>query len=260
MFLKKRKVIKLKVAKEISRMRTAGRVVGEILEKLSDIIKAGITTKDIDDFSEKYIRSLKMIPAFLGVQGRGSPFPASTCVSINDEVVHGIPSVSRVLKSGDIVSVDVGVLYKGYYGDAARTYAVGSISSTAAKLLEITELSLKKGIEQALAGNKVGDISSAVQRTVESAGFSIVRDFVGHGIGKALHEEPQIPNYGKSGTGVELVPGMAFAIEPMVNAGNYEVYISNDDWTAVTMDGSLSAHFEHTIVITKNGYEILTKV
>jgi methionyl aminopeptidase len=259
MFLKKQRIIELKIAKEIEKMRTAGRVVGEILQKLSEIIKPGITTKDIDVFSENYIRSLKMIPAFLGVQGIRSPFPASACVSINDEVVHGIPSVSRVLKSGDIVSVDMGVLYEGYYGDAARTYAVGSVSNVAAELLEVTELSLRKGIERALPGNRVGDISSAVQKTVESAGFSVVRDFVGHGIGRALHEDPQVPNYGKADTGIKLIAGMVLAIEPMVNAGSYEVCISDDDWTVVTRDGSLSAHFEHTVAVTQDGCEILTK-
>ncbi|AKL98692.1 type I methionyl aminopeptidase [Endomicrobium proavitum] len=259
MFLKK-KNIELKNAAEIEKMRVAGRVVGEILEKLTDIIKPGVTTKDIDEFSEKYIRSLKMVPAFLGVKGMSSPFPASACVSINDEVVHGIPNASRVLKSGDIVSVDMGVIYQGYYGDAAKTYAVGSISDTASKLLKITELSLQKGIEKALSGNRLGDVSHAVQKTVEAAGFSVVRDFVGHGIGRSLHEEPAIPNFGKPDTGVKLACGMVLAIEPMVNVGGYEVSMLEDDWTVVTRDGSLSAHFEHTVVITENGNEILTKV
>jgi methionyl aminopeptidase len=256
----KKQTIELKTAEEIEKMRVAGKVVGEILEKLSGIIKPGITTKDIDDFSGKYIRKLKMMPAFLGVPGVKYPFPASACVSINDEVVHGIPNASRVLKSGDIVSVDMGVFYEGYYGDAARTYAVGTISDTAASLLKITELSLQEGIEKALPGNRLGDISNAVQVVAEDAGFSVVRDFVGHGIGRNLHEEPQIPNYGKAGTGVKLLPGMVLAIEPMVNEGNYEVYMLDDDWTVVTKDGSLSAHFEHTVAITENGYEILTKV
>jgi methionyl aminopeptidase len=252
--------IELKTAEEIGKMRTAGRVVGEILQKLSGIIKTGITTKDIDIFSEKYIKLLNMIPAFLGVKGISYPFPASTCVSINDEVVHGIPSVSRILKSGDIVSVDIGVIYEGYYGDAAMTYAVGDISVAAAKLLEITELSLQKGIEQALPGKRLGDISYAVQKTAEDAMFSVVRDFVGHGIGRFLHEDPQIPNFGRAGEGIKLFPGMVLAIEPMVNAGSYEVCILNDNWTVVTKDGGLSAHFEHTVAITENGYEILTKV
>jgi methionyl aminopeptidase len=258
MFNKQR--IKLKTGEEIEKMKVAGRVVGEILLKLEDVIKPGITTKEIDIFSEEYMRSLNMIPAFLGVVGMGCPFPASTCVSINDEVVHGIPSHLRVLKSGDIVSVDVGVIYEDYYGDAARTYAVGNISSTAEKLLKITEQSLQNGIEQTLSGKKIGDISFAIQETVECAGFSVVKDFVGHGIGKSLHEAPQIPNFGKADMGIELFPGMVIAIEPMVNAGSYEVFVANDKWTVITKDGSLSAHFEHTVAITENGYEILTKV
>lgn len=259
MFFKKRS-IELKTAAELAKMRTAGKAVGDILDKLSDIIKPGITTKEIDVFAEKYIRSLKMIPAFLGVKGISRPFPASACVSINDEVVHGIPNDSRVLRSGDIVSVDMGVIYEGYYGDAAKTYAVGSISDTAAKLLRITEMSLQKGIEQALPGKRLGDVSFAVQKAVEDAGFSVVRDFVGHGIGRALHEEPPIPNYGKPDTGIKLLPGMVLAIEPMVNVGGYEVGMLDDDWTVVTRDGSLSAHFEHTVAVTESGNEILTKV
>jgi methionyl aminopeptidase len=256
----KKQSIELKTTKEIEKMRIAGKVVGEILEKLSEMIKPGITTKDIDEFSEKYIRKLKMTPAFLGVSGARCPFPASACVSINDEVVHGIPNAFRMLKSGDIVSVDMGVFYEGYYGDAARTYAVGTISETAANLLKITELSLQKGIEKALHGNRLGDISNAVQTVVENAGFSVVRDFVGHGIGRKLHEDPQIPNYGKAGVGVKLLPGMVLAIEPMVNEGSHEVCMLDDEWTVATRDGSLSAHFEHTVAITENDYEILTKV
>jgi methionyl aminopeptidase len=256
----KKQATEQKTAKEIDKMRVAGKVVGEILEKLSEIIKPGVTTKYIDEFSEKYIRKLKMTPAFLGVPGVRYPFPASACVSINNEVVHGIPNASRVLKSGDIVSVDLGVFYEGYYGDAARTYAVGTISDTAANLLKITELSLQKGIEKALHENRLGDVSTTVQAVVENAGFSVVRDFVGHGIGRNLHEEPQIPNYGKAGIGVKLLPGVVLAIEPMVNEGSYEVCMLDDDWTVVTKDGSLSAHFEHTVAITENGYEILTKV
>jgi len=255
-----KKSIELKSPAEIEKMKVAGRVVGEILEKLSDIMKPGVTTKDIDEFSEKYIRSLKMVPAFLGVKGMSYPFPASACVSINDEVVHGIPNASRALKSGDIVSVDMGVIFEGYYGDAAKTYAVGSISDTASKLLKVTEMSLQKGIEKALPGNRLGDVSYAVQKTVEDAGFSVVRDFVGHGIGRALHEEPAIPNFGKPGTGIKLEAGMVLAIEPMVNVGRYEVVMLDDDWTVVTRDGSLSAHFEHTVAITENGNRILTKV
>jgi methionyl aminopeptidase len=252
--------IELKTAKEIDKMRIAGRVVAEVLEKLHQIIKPGISTKDIDVFAEKYIRSLKMIPAFLGQKGKTYPFPNTACVSINDEVVHGIPNALRKLKSGDIVSVDIGVLYDGYYGDAARTYPVGTISPQAAKLLEITKLSLERGIEQAVSGKRLGDISYAVQKTAEAEGFSIVRDFTGHGIGRDLHEDPPIPNYGKADSGIKLSAGMVLAIEPMVNAGRYEVEMLDNDWTIITKDGSLSAHFENTVAITESGNEILTRI
>ena len=255
----KKKGIELKSQKEIEKMRIAGQAVGEIFDKLTDIIKPGASTKDIDKFVEKYISSFKMTAAFKGIKGVSYPFPASACVSINDEVVHGIPNVSRKLKQGDIVSVDIGVIYEGYYGDAAKTYAVGSISDTASKLLEITEISLQKAIEQAKPGKRLGDVSHAVQKTAEEAGFSVVREFVGHGIGRYLHEEPQIPNYGKPDTGVKLLPGMVLAIEPMINEGGHKVEMLDDNWTVVTKDGSLSAHFEHTVAITENGNEILTK-
>jgi methionyl aminopeptidase len=256
----KKSNIELKSKYEIEKMKIAGRAVGEILSKLSDIIKPGISTKDIDDFAEKYIKSFKMAPAFKGIQGASYPFPACACVSINDEVVHGIPNASRKLKKGDIVSVDMGVIYEGYYGDAAKTYAVGSISDTASKLLEITENSLQKAIEQAKPGKRLGDVSYAVQKTAEEAGFSVVRDFVGHGIGRSLHEEPQIPNYGKPNTGIKLLAGMVIAIEPMINEGGYKVEMLDDNWTVATKDGGLSAHFEHTIAITENGNEVLTAV
>jgi methionyl aminopeptidase len=252
--------IELKTAREIEKMKVAGKVVGEILETLYEIIKPNITTQDINVFVEKYIKSLKMTPAFLGVKGINCPFPASACVSVNNEVVHGIPSASCVLKDGDIVSVDIGVVYEGYYGDGAKTYAVGRISDTASKLLKVTEMSLENGIKQSLVGNRLGDISYAVQETVEKEGFSVVRDFVGHGIGRALHEDPQIPNYGEAKTGIELLSGMVLAIEPMVNAGSHEVVMLDDDWTVITQDGSLSAHFEHTVAIKEHDYEILTKV
>jgi methionyl aminopeptidase len=250
----------LKTVKEVEKMKIAGKIVGEILKKLEDIIKPGVTTKEIDIFSEQYMKSLGVLPAFLGVKGINCPFPASSCISRNNEVVHGIPNTSCVLKCGDIVSVDVGVIYEGYYGDAAKTYAVGNVSDVAEKLLRVTEKSLQKGVEHALPGKKIGDISFAIQETVERAGFSVVRDFVGHGIGKVLHEAPQIPNFGKADTGIELLPGMVLAIEPMVNVGSYEVFVANDGWTVFTKDGSLSAHFEHTVAIVENGYEILTKV
>ncbi|MDR3281482.1 MAG: type I methionyl aminopeptidase [Endomicrobium sp.] len=260
MFLKKQGV-KLKTPIEIEKMRNAGKVVGEILNDLSEIIRPGITTKDIDIFSEKCIRLSKMKPAFLGIIGRSYPFPATTCVSVNNEVVHGIPNSLKVLEYGDLVSVDIGVVCEGYYGDAAKTYVVGScVSETAVRLIKIAELSLHEGISQILPGKKLGDVSSAIQRTVETNGFSVVRDFVGHGIGVSLHEEPQIPNFGEANTGIKLIPGMVLAIEPMVNVGDYQVCTESDGWTVTTKDGSLSAHFEHTIAVTENGYEILTKV
>jgi methionyl aminopeptidase len=256
----KKSGIELKSKQEIEKMRIAGQAVGEILDKLAVVIKPGISTKDIDEFAEKHIRSLKMAPAFKGVKGVRYPFPACACVSINDEVVHGIPNASRKLKQGDIVSVDMGVIYEGYYGDAAKTYAVGDISDTASKLLKITELSLQNAIEQAKPGKRLGDVSYAVQKTAEDAGFSVVRDFVGHGIGRSLHEDPQIPNFGKPDVGIKLLAGMVLAIEPMINEGGYKVEMLSDDWTVVTKDGGLSAHFEHTIAITENGNEILTAV
>ncbi|MDR0822185.1 MAG: type I methionyl aminopeptidase [Endomicrobium sp.] len=259
MFFKKNS-IETKTADEINKMRVAGRVVGEVLDKLSSIIKPGISTKDIDKFSEKYIRSKNMLPAFLGVEGVKYPFPATACVSVNDEVVHGVPSSSRILRSGDIVSVDVGAFYDGYYGDAAKTYPVGKVSDSALNLLRITELSLYESIKFALSGNRLGDISNAVQRTAENAGYSVVRDFVGHGIGRELHEDPPIPNFGQAGIGLKLTAGMVLAIEPMVNIGGYKVEMLDNDWTIATKDGSLSAHFEHTVAITENGNEILTKV
>jgi methionyl aminopeptidase len=258
LFLKKYN-IKLKTAEEIEKMRVAGKVVGEILFELSSIIKPGITTKYIDDFVENYIRSLNMIPAFLGVDGTNYPFPASACISVNNEIVHGIPNTLRILEFGDIVSVDIGVIYQNYYSDASKTYAVGNISNVASKLIRITELSLYKGIEQILPGNRIGDISNAIQKTVEDSGFFVVKNLVGHGIGKELHEDPQIPNYGEAGVGIKLLPGMVFAIEPMVNVGTCDVCTLDNGWTIVTKDGSLSAHFEHTVAITEFGYEILTR-
>jgi methionyl aminopeptidase len=259
LFFKKQR-IELKTIREIKKIEIAGEILGKMLHKLSEIIRPEITTESIDVFSSEYIRSSKMIPAFLGVRGINSTFPASACVSVNNEVVHGIPKASRILKSGDIVSVDIGVFYDGYYADAARTYIVGDTSDVAKKLLKVTELSLEKGIEQMLPGNRLGDISYAIQKTAESNGFSVVRDFVGHGIGRFLHEAPQIPNFGRANTGVKLLPGMVFAIEPMLNVGSCEVCMMDDGWTVITKDASLSAHFEHTVAITESGYKILTKV
>jgi methionyl aminopeptidase len=251
-----RKNIEIKTAGELAKMRVAGRAVAEVLEGLNDFIRPGITTKDIDNKVAKHISSLKMRPSFLGYGG----FPASACVSLNSEVVHGIPDDTHMLTDGDIVSIDVGAIYEGYHADSARTYAVGKVSSAANYLLDVTECSLAKGIEKAQKGARLGDISFAVQSYVEENKFSVVRDFVGHGIGRNLHEEPAIPNYGKAGTGVKLESGMVLAIEPMVNLGGWQVKILQNGWTVVTRDGTLSAHFEHTVAITDNGPEILTKL
>lgn len=251
--------IELKTDKEIEKMRIAGMAVAKALEQLEQVIVPDITTKDIDVWVSNYINSLNMSPSFLGIHGRKFPFPSSACVSINDEIVHGIPDVSRRLRDGDIVSVDIGIQHEGYHGDSARTYPVGAISKQASYLLQVTRVALDNAIEQALAGKRLGDISYAVQKTAENAGFSVVKDYTGHGIGRLLHEDPVIPNFGKPDTGIKLLPGMVLAIEPMLNMGNYAVKTLDDGWTVVTKDGSLSAHFEHTVVITEKGNEVLTR-
>ena len=248
--------IELKSKDELNKMRVACKATAEILESLKSFIKPGVTTKDIDVEVYRMISSFKMKPAFLGYGG----FPGSACVSVNDELVHGIPNDSRELSSGDIVTVDVGCIYQGYNSDAAYTYPVGKISSDTEKLLRVTEDSLYKAIEQVKPGNRIGDISYAVQSYVEPFGFSIVRDYCGHGVGRNLHEEPSIPNFGKSGTGPRMMPGMVLAIEPMVNAGTYKVDVLSNRWTVVTRDGSMCAHFEHSVAVTETGYEILTKI
>jgi len=247
-------LIVLKSEDEIKRMAESGRIVAEVLESLKKNVSPGMSTKEINGFVESYIVSRGASPAFKGYRG----YPASVCTSVNEQVVHGIPS-SKKLKDGDIVSLDIGVYYKGFYGDAAVTLPVGPVSNQAMRLIVVTEKALEAGMNRAVAGNRLSDISFAIQGCVEAEGFSIVRSFVGHGIGRELHEEPQIPNFGKPGEGPELKPGMTLAIEPMVNAGGWEVTILNDGWTAVTKDRSLSAHFEHTVAITKNGLNILTK-
>ena len=251
-------MILIKSKKEIDYIRESCRIVGETLQLLKSKVSAGITTLELDKIAEDYIRSNNAIPAFKGYSQGGSPgFPGSICSSVDDEVVHGIPS-TRVLKEGELVSLDIGVLKNGYFGDAALTVAVGNISDEKKKLMEVTERSLQLGIEQAIAGNKVHDISNAVQTFVEKNGFSIVRDLCGHGVGKFLHEDPSIPNFGRKGTGPKLKNGMTLAIEPMVNAGKYDVVTAKDGWTIITADGSTSAHFEHTILINNNSPEILT--
>jgi methionyl aminopeptidase len=245
----------LKSQEEIKKIRESCRLVAELLLELSKLASPGITTSELDAFAQEWLRKRKAKSAFKGYKN----YPAYICTSINDQIVHGIPS-SRKLKLGDIIGLDVGVIVDNYYGDAALTVPVGNISSEADKLLQITRDSLYKGIKQAYPGNRLGDISYAVQSHVEKHFFSVVRDFVGHGIGRKLHEDPQVPNFGTPGKGERLREGMVLAIEPMVNVGGPEVEILEDKWTAITQDGGLSAHFEHTIAITENGPEILTKL
>ncbi len=248
-------MIILKSKEEVEKIATASRIVAASLLALKDYIKPGMTTQLLDTFVEKEIIRKGGIPAFKGYRN----YPATLCVSVNEVIVHGIPS-DRVIQEGDIVGIDLGVIYEGFYGDAAITVPVGEISPEVARLLEVTEKSLYAGIEQGKVGGRLSDISHAVQSCVEPEGYSIVTDFVGHGIGRSLHEEPQIPNFGPKGKGPRLKEGMVFAIEPMVNMGGPEVSVMDDGWTAVTSDGSLSAHFEHTIAITQNGPKILSQV
>lgn len=235
-------------------MREPGKVTGKILKELEDFIKPGISTMDIDKFVEDTIRAHGMIPAFKGYGG----FPGSACVSVNEEVVHGIPSKKRILREGDIVSVDIGCIYKGYNSDAARTYGVGKISEEAQRLIDAARESFFEGLKFCKVGYRLSDVSHAIQKRVEEDGFGVIRDFVGHGIGRELHEDPQIPNYGKPGRGPRLAKGMVLAIEPMISEGTYEVEVLLDNWTAVTADGKLAAHYENTVVITDGEPELLT--
>lgn len=248
-------MIILKSQEEIKRIAQSCDIVARTLNAVKAIVKPGITTAEIESFADAYIRAKNAVPAFKGYRG----YPASICTSVNNEVIHGIPS-DRVLKEGDILGVDLGVYKDGFYGDAAYTFPVGKIRPEVERLLKVTEESLYIGIENARAGNRVSDISYSIQRHVESNGFSVVRAFVGHGVGSELHEEPQVPNFGPPGRGPRLRPGMTLAIEPMVNEGGYEVLILDDGWTAVTTDGKLSAHFEHTVLVTLNEPRILTKI
>jgi methionyl aminopeptidase len=248
--------IVLKSATEIDRMRRSGRIVREVLDHLRTVVAPGVSTMELERAAEEKIKALGAKPAFKGYYD----YPCVLCTSINDEIVHGIPSAKRVLKAGDIVSIDCGVVLDGYYGDAAITVPVdGTLSAELKKLLEVTEASLYKGIEQARIGNAVGDVGAAVQQHVEANGFSVVREFVGHGIGTRLHEEPQVPNFGMKGYGPKLKEGMVLAIEPMVNSGQPGTRVLDDKWTAVTVDGSYSAHFEHCVAVTKDGPLILTQ-
>ena len=247
-------MIIIKSQQEIDIMRESGKVTAYILRELAKVIGPGVTTKEIDEYVESVIIKNKMIPSFKGYNG----YPASACVSINSEVVHGIPSKKKILMEGDIVSVDVGCTYKGYVSDAARTYGVGQISKEAELLITTTEKSFFEGLKYCKVGYRLSDISSAIQKKAESEGFSVVRDLVGHGVGRAMHEEPQIPNYGEAGRGPRLAQGMVFAIEPMINQGTYDVKVLLDNWTVVTLDGKLSSHYENTVVITDGEPELLT--
>jgi len=254
-------MIVIKSEKEIELMKEPCRIVALALQKMEEAIKPGMTTKDLDKIAETVLKQEGAKPSFKGQQGfEGSkPYPAIICASVNHQVIHGIPG-EYVLKDGDIVSVDMGAYKNGYHGDAARTFAVGEISEQAKKLIEVTKQSFFEGLKMARVGNRVSDISHAVQSYVEQYGFSVVRDFVGHGVGKELHEEPQVPNYGKPGRGPRLQKGMVIAVEPMINEGTFEIEILRDGWTVVTADGKLSAHYENTFVITDGEAEILTKV
>ena len=248
--------INIRNSSEIEKMRRAGELVAKTHELLAKHIAVGVTTFELDQIAEKFITDHGATPSFLNYQG----YPSSICVSINEEVVHGIPSKKRVLREGDIVSIDIGACLDGYHGDAARTHAVGKVSDEASKLIQVTQDSFFEGLKYVKAGNHLHEISAAIQKYVEANGFSVVRDLVGHGIGTELHEEPQVPNYKPIGRGPKLQAGMIIAIEPMVNVGTHKVRILEDDWTIVSSDHSLSAHYEHTVLVTEEGYELLTEV
>jgi methionyl aminopeptidase len=248
-------MVHIKSLEDVEKIRKASQIVARTLQALGPHVKAGVTTLELDSVAESEIRKAGARPAFKGYRG----FPRTLCVSINEEIVHGIPS-RRKLKDGDIVSLDLGAIWDGFYGDAARTFAVGTITKEAQNLIDVTRESLRVAIEQARQGNRIGDIGFAVQKFVEAYGYSVVREFVGHGIGRNLHEDPQIPNYGKPGQGPRIKAGMVFAIEPMVCQGGPEVEILEDNWTAITRDRSLAAHFEHSVAITENGPVILSEI
>ncbi len=246
--------VSIKSEREIELMREAGRILAHVHEELGKMLKPGISTMDIDRTGERMIRSFGCIPSFKNYNG----YPASICVSVNDEVVHGIPNKHRILREGDIVSLDAGVVYNGYHSDAARTHAIGRISPEAQQLIEVTRECFFEGIKYARAGRHLNDISSAIQAYAEHFGYGVVRDLVGHGVGKALHEDPEVPNFAQRRKGIRLCPGMTLAIEPMINMGRADVVWLNDDWTVVTDDGSLSAHYENTVLITEGEPEILS--
>jgi methionyl aminopeptidase len=247
--------IMIKTPAEIEKMRFSGQILRQVHEAIRPLVQPGATTMDLEEVAVRRIADLKAVAAFKGYHG----FPAALCTSVNEQVVHGIPSRSTVLKQGDIVSIDCGVIVNGFYSDCAVTYAIGTPSAKTQKLLEVTQASLEAAIRKAVPGGRLFDISAAVQTMCEAAGFGVVREFVGHGIGRAMHEDPQLPNYGDAGKGPRLKPGMVLAIEPMINAGGAEVKVLKDGWTAITLDGSYSAHFEHTVAITKDGPQVLTR-
>ncbi len=246
----------LKTAEQIRLMKEAGRITGEAILKARDVIRPGVSTWEVDRVIHDYIVKCGAKPSFLGYAG----FPGSACVSVNSEVIHGIPSRTRILEEGDLVKVDVGALYRGYHGDSAKTFAVGRVSAEATALMERTKECFYRGVAKAVVGNRIGDVGHAVQACAEEAGFSVVREYVGHGVGSHLHEEPDVPNYGTEGRGCRLYAGMTIAIEPMVNAGKAGVRVLPDGWTVVTSDGRLSAHYEHTVAVTDDGPVLLTDV
>lgn len=249
-------MIQLKNSAQISAMMEAGRITGEALLVAREHVREGVSTKELDTLIREYIEKCGAKPSFLGYSG----FPASACISINDEVIHGIPSKNRILREGDIVKIDVGAFYKGFHGDSARTIAVGNVSEEAKRLIEVTRKSFFDGVAAVKTGNRMGDVGSAIQRCVEDAGYSVVKRYIGHGVGRELHESPDVPNFGTQGRGVRLCAGMTLAIEPMVNIGSEEVYELPDGWTVKTRDGSLSAHYENTIALTSEGVVITTLV
>ncbi len=255
-------MIFLKSRQEIEIMRTANRIVSEILAEIRERVVPGVSTGEIDKIATELIRKKGVRSAFKGYQIRPgvTPFPATICISLNDEVVHGIPSPQRIIKEGDVVSLDFGVIYKDFYGDAAVTFVMGEVDENIRRLIQTTAAALEAGITQATVGNRLGDVSAAVQERVEQEGFSVVREFVGHGVGRRLHEDPPVPNYGTRERGVRLREGMVLAIEPMVNMGGSDVVMKSDGWTAVTRDGILSAHFEHSVAITEKGPEVLSRL
>lgn len=246
--------IELKSPADLDKMRKAGAIAGGVLKKVGELVRAGVSTQDLDKAAEKMIRAAGAIPTFLGYRG----YTATICASVNEEVVHGLPSPKRVLKDGDLISIDLGATFQGFVGDTAATFAVGAISAEDRRLMDATRESLEAGIAMLRPGNRLGDVSAAIQKVAESGGFGVVRDYVGHGIGRQMHEEPSVPNYGTAGSGLRLEAGLVLALEPMVTAGSWKVKVLPDGWTVVTQDGSRAAHYEHTIAVTEDGPEILT--